>query len=104
MFNPHHVSHVTCHVLCVIGHGSRVMCHMSHVKCHVSYIYIFFYGGASQWRDCYQLGLPRLFFFQSYNAIETFKQTLEKQPFIAKRVLINSTSSFNNKTIKHPLK
>ena len=47
MFTPHHVSHVTCHMLCVT-------CHMSGV--------IFFKqdGGVIWWRVCYQWGLPRL--------------------------------------------
>ena len=42
---------------CVTSHVSHVMCHMSHVTCN-----IFFgqKGGASQWRVCYQWGLPRL--------------------------------------------
>ena len=44
---------------------SSVICHMSPVTCHLSQH--FFYlkkigqsGGASQWRFCYQRGLPRL--------------------------------------------
>ena len=44
-------------------------CHMSGVRCHMSRVFslnlfllLFFgqSGGASQWRVCYQLGLPRL--------------------------------------------
>ena len=44
------VSHTTCHV-------SHVTCHMSHVICHI------FFGQndwGSQWRVCYQWGLPSL--------------------------------------------
>ena len=43
---------LTCHV-------SGVICHMSRVTCH------FLFGQrceASQWRVCYQWGLPRLVF------------------------------------------
>ena len=39
------------------------MCHVSRVMCHLYFFYlgIFFQsGGASRWRVCYQLGLPRL--------------------------------------------
>ena len=45
-----------CHVSCVT-------CHMSRVTCSFFYIIIFFFGpigGASQWRVCYQRGVPRL--------------------------------------------
>ena len=74
-----HVSRVTCHVSRVTCHVSRVTCHMSHVTCHMSKKMsyseeknknkkLFLYttknigqsGGASQWRVCYQRGLPRL--------------------------------------------
>ena len=66
MFIPHYVSCATCYV-------SRVTCHLSPVTC----IFILFLvkknknyllksgqsgqsDGASQWRVCYQRGLPRL--------------------------------------------
>ena len=75
---------VTCHVSCVTCHMSPVTCHVSPVTCHLSlvtwffffYIFLlekilfyhnFFYfkkngkiGGATQWRVCYQRGLPSL--------------------------------------------
>ena len=56
-----HVSHVTCQMSYVMCHVSHVMCHMSCVTCHMSDLYIFFghFFGASQWRVCYQRGLPR---------------------------------------------
>ena len=77
MFTPTDMSHVTCHVSCVMCHVSRVKCHLSPVTCHMSkqfffltfklLLLIFFTykkngqsGGASQWRVCYQRGLPRL--------------------------------------------
>ena len=58
-------SDTMCHVSCVMCHVSLIMCHMSPVTCHMS---LFFYpsekighsGGSSQWRVCYQWGLPRL--------------------------------------------
>ena len=54
------------HMSCVICHVSHVICHMSHVTCHVSWFTDFFFQspGVSQWRVCYQQGLPRLFFFK----------------------------------------
>ena len=36
---------------CMSGHVSRVTCHMPRVTCH---------GETSQWRVCYQRGLPCL--------------------------------------------
>ena len=67
------MSHVTCHMSRVMCHVSRVTCHVSRVTCHVSsvtFFFLFFFflypkknylrGGASQWRVCYQRGLPRL--------------------------------------------
>ena len=67
MFTSLHLSHVKCHV-------SHVKCHRSQVTCQMLqfiYIYIYFVvvvffwqsGKASQWRVCYQRGLPRLVFF-----------------------------------------
>ena len=49
----------------------RVTCHVSGVMCHMSPIFFFFFcyllfgqsDGASQWRVCYQPGLPHLVFF-----------------------------------------
>ena len=54
----HDVSHVTCHI-------SRVTCQVSKVRCQVSHFILFIYlfwqsCVASQWRVCYQGGLPRL--------------------------------------------
>ena len=53
-----HMWHVTCHISCVT-------CHMSLVTCNIFFLlFFFFYFGqhseASQWRVCYQRGLPRL--------------------------------------------
>ena len=42
-----------------VHYQSWDMCHVAHVTCHVSHV-IFFIGGASRWRVCYQQGLPRL--------------------------------------------
>ena len=37
------------------------MCHVSHVTCHVLCVKIYiFFNGASQWRVSYQRGLPNL--------------------------------------------
>ena len=48
------------------------MCHLSHITCQVSFVTIFFFniflgqrGGASQFRVCYQQGLPRLVYKQA---------------------------------------
>ena len=42
---------------------SDVKCHMSCVTCHMSFFSFFFQSGqASQWKVCYQRGLPRLVF------------------------------------------
>ena len=59
------VSHIMCHMSCVTCHVSHALCHMSCVTCHVSHgmcnIYFFLQsGGSSQWRVCYQWGLPSL--------------------------------------------
>ena len=44
---------------------SNVTCHVSGVTCLISLFFIFLQrGGTSQWRVCYQLGLPRLVFKQ----------------------------------------
>ena len=76
-----HMAHVTCHVSYIICHVSHVMCRVSLVMCHVScvtcnyYYYIFFFlqiGGASQWRVCYQRGLPRLVKFWIRKKIVSF--------------------------------
>ena len=74
-------SHTICHESCVPCHVSSVMCHVSRVTSHLSHLYILFFilflnvknfylyilkkkswtsVGASQWRVCYQRGLPRL--------------------------------------------
>ena len=54
MFTTPCVSHVTCNMLHVTFHVSRVTCH----------VLVFFFfgkiGGASQWMVCYQRGLPHL--------------------------------------------
>ena len=68
-----HVSHAMCHVSHVTCHMSNVMCYMSCVTCHVSHDMCHMpkkklnqensneqSAGASLWRVCYQLGLPRL--------------------------------------------
>ena len=50
------MSHVMCHVF-----GDT--CQVSRVRCHVSGFFLLFFGqsgGPSQWRVCYQRGLPRL--------------------------------------------
>ena len=44
----------------VMCHLSHVTCHVSHVACHMSLFFSSFFFGASWWRVCYQLGLPRL--------------------------------------------
>ena len=49
----------TCHVSCV-------KCHMSHITYHMSHV--FFCGGTSRLRVCYQRGLPLL-----VNNVEQFK-------------------------------
>ena len=72
-----HMSYVTCHMSHVTCHMSHVTWHMSHVMCHISILslYLFFgqSGGASWWRVCYQLGLPRLVFYIYYfNFLLTF--------------------------------
>ena len=56
------VSHVTCHMSHVTCHLSYVTCHMSHVTCHMSHVtyHIFLIVEASQWRVCYQRGIPCL--------------------------------------------
>ena len=74
------MSHVMCHVSCVMCHVSHVTCHVSHVTCPKKIGNIFVIkkinkqinkknrsqnkiwqsGGASQWRVCYQRGIPRL--------------------------------------------
>ena len=44
-------------------HMSHVMCHMSQVTCHHLIYFFFFFGQrgeVSQWRVCYQPGLPCL--------------------------------------------
>ena len=66
-----HMSHVTCHMAHVTCHMSHVTCHMSHVTYLVSHILCHFLfvqnDGASQWRVCYQRGLPRQVFFHAPN-------------------------------------
>ena len=52
-FTSPHLSGVTCHV-------SKVMCHVSHVTCHNFFVFVLQSGQASEWRVCYQCGLPRL--------------------------------------------
>ena len=48
------MSRVTCHM-------SHVTCHLSPVTCHMSHFFFFLQNGeVSQWRVCYQRGLPRL--------------------------------------------
>ena len=46
------------------------MCHMSRVTCHMSCVFFYFVfgqsGGASQWRVCYQRGLPSLVFILTW--------------------------------------
>ena len=64
-----HASCAMCHVSYVMCHVSCVMCHMSCVTCHLSHITSSFFGqrvGASQWRVCYQRGLPRLVVHQHF--------------------------------------
>ena len=52
--NAHPPPSVTCHVSHVMCHVSCVMSHVSSVPCHV-----FLQGvWASQWRVCYQRGIP----------------------------------------------
>ena len=56
-----HMSHVTFHMSCVT-------CQVSHVACHVSCVTFFLNFflqncETSQWRVCYQRGLPRLVFY-----------------------------------------
>ena len=64
MFTPHHVSHmshVTCHMSCVMGHVSFLL--------HDFFFYIsccWQCGGASRWRVCYQGGLPPSFFLRQW--------------------------------------
>ena len=73
-----HVSLVMCHVSPVMCHVSPVTCHVSPITCHVSPVTCNFFilknigqiGGASQWRVCYQCGLPRLV---SWNTCVTTK-------------------------------
>ena len=65
MLTPHHVSRVMCHMSPITCHLSFVTCQLSPVACHM---FCFFYkkkknlqsAGASQWRVCYQQGLPCL--------------------------------------------
>ena len=64
MFIPHYVSCVMCHMSHVMCHLSPVTCHMSTKKKFKTFFVIpkkiWQRGGASQWRVCYQRGLPRL--------------------------------------------
>ena len=59
-----------CHVSCVTCQVSHVTCHLSPVTCHMSDSFIFIFilflqsGEASEGRDCYQRGLPRLVFLE----------------------------------------
>ena len=58
MFILQNVSHVTCHMSCVVCHVSHITCHMSCVTYHK-----FFSresGEAYRWRVCYQPGQTRL--------------------------------------------
>ena len=56
----HHMSGVMCHLSCVMCHLSCVTCHVSCVTCHPFLFKKNQSGGASQWRVCYQWGLPRI--------------------------------------------
>ena len=60
MFTPHHVSHIRCQVLFVTCDVSGVRCQVSGVIIIIFFIFFLQIGGASQWRVCYQRGLPRL--------------------------------------------
>ena len=63
--------HLPPPVMCYLSH---VTCHMSHVTCPIScltfsssFFSLFIQGSeASPWRVCYQLSLPRLFFFNRF--------------------------------------
>ena len=54
-----HVSHITCHKSGVRCQVSGVRCQISGVRCHMSNFFLQS-AGVSQWRVCYQRGLPRL--------------------------------------------
>ena len=58
------VSGVRCQVSGVRCQVSGVRCHILHVTCHESQFFSSFFlgqsGEASQWRVCYQRGLPHL--------------------------------------------
>ena len=57
------MSHVTCHVSCVMCNMSHVTCHMSHNFYFILFLFFLQSGEAYQWRVGYQRGLPRLVLF-----------------------------------------
>ena len=74
MFTPHHVSHVTCHI-------------------HLFFSFLQA-GEASQWRVCYQRGLPRLVFIPillvrqlEYDALKSVPFQVLNRPGVAGAVL-----------------
>ena len=55
----------TCHVSGVTCHMTLVTCHMSHITISIIIFIIFLQScEASQWRVCYQQGLPFFLFYR----------------------------------------